>query len=516
MKKLLNLTLMAGLLAALMLAAPVGAAPPPQGGEDYTVQADDWLSKLADKFFGDINAWPAIMAATNQAAVADSSYVRIENADLIEIGQKLRIPTADEAQAFMNTFDFSKPELLYGKGAAGQVIVASWWTAGGEADGLFAMYDIYKAQNPDVQIVNAATAGGAGSNFKAVNTTRILGGDPPDTFQVHVGRELLDTWVIDPNGGRLSYMEPITFIFEQNGWMDKYPPGVLDLITWDGDIWQVPVNIHRANVLWYNKAVFEANGLTAPTNFDEFFAAADTLQAAGVTPLALGDSGIWASTHLMETVLLGTLGADGYGGLWTGATDWNSPEVTTALTNFTRMLDYVNSDHAALTWDQAAQLVADGDAAMTIMGDWTEGYYISKGLTPDVEFGWAPSPGTNGVFDALSDSFGLPVGAPNRDATIAWLAVAGSKEGQEAFNPLKGSICARIDCDPSLFDAYLQSAMQDWATNTIAPSLAHGAAASESWVTEINDIVSVFVTDRDVASAQAGFAQACVNAGVCQ
>jgi hypothetical protein len=33
--------------------------------QDYTVQADDWLSKIAEKFYGDILAFPAIAEATN-------------------------------------------------------------------------------------------------------------------------------------------------------------------------------------------------------------------------------------------------------------------------------------------------------------------------------------------------------------------------------------------------------------------------------------------------------------------
>ncbi len=150
--------------------------------------------------------------------------------------------------------------------------------------------------------------------------------------------------------------------------------------------------------MWYNPLILEENGVEVPATFDEFFEVADTLQAAGVTPLALGDNGIWASTHLMETVLLGVLGPDGYRGLWTGEMDWNSPEVTEALDTFARMLDYVNDDHAALSWDQAAQLVVDGDAAMTIMGDWADGYFFSLGLTPNVDYGYAPTPGTDGVF----------------------------------------------------------------------------------------------------------------------
>lgn len=66
--------------------------------------------------------------------------------------------------------------------------------------------------------------------------------------------------------------------------------------------------------------------------------------------------------------------------------------MTTALESFARMLDYVNADHAALSWDQAAQLVADGDAAMTIMGDWANGYFTSIDLKPNVDYGYAPSP----------------------------------------------------------------------------------------------------------------------------
>ena len=44
---------------------------------------------------------------------------------------------------------------------ANQLEFYSWWTAGGEADGLNAMYDLFKAMYPDIEIVNATVAGGA-------------------------------------------------------------------------------------------------------------------------------------------------------------------------------------------------------------------------------------------------------------------------------------------------------------------------------------------------------------------
>ena len=80
------------------------------------------------------------------------------------------------------------------------------------------------------------------------------------------------------------------------------------------------------------------------------------------------------------------------------------------------------------------------------MGDWTPGVLWSKDFT---DFGWEAAPGNEGVYQMLSDSFGLPKNVKNREAAIAWLKIVGSKEGQDAFNPPKGSIPARTDADLS-------------------------------------------------------------------
>ena len=65
MKKLFN---MAMLLAVLMLLLSVAPTPTlAQDGvvceNDVVVQADDWLSKIAEKFYGDVLAFPVIARA---------------------------------------------------------------------------------------------------------------------------------------------------------------------------------------------------------------------------------------------------------------------------------------------------------------------------------------------------------------------------------------------------------------------------------------------------------------------
>lgn len=392
-------------------------------------------------------------------------------------------------------------------GPEGSLEVFTWWTTGGEAAGLKELFNLYEERFPAVGIIHTAVAGGAGEAAKAVLVTRMLGGNPPDSFQVHMGGELIETWVVT------DFMEPLDELYRQEGWEEVFPQGVLDLLSYEGSYYSVPSNIHRSNVLWYNRPIFEQYGLEPPATFEEFFEIAELLEAEGIIPHALGDTGIWASTHLLETVLMGVLGPEAYRGLWTGATDWRSPEVTEALETFSRMLDYVNPDHSARSWDLANNLLIEGRAAMYIHGDWVNADYMAKDFE---DYGFAPAPGNVGLYGALSDTFGLPRDAQNPTATIEWLRLVGSKVGQEAFNPLKGSICARIDCDPEPFNPYLRWTMEQWEQDEIVPSLAHGAAAPEAWVTDIHDVVSVFVSDRDVARAQEGLARTCVDAGVCE
>jgi molybdate transport system substrate-binding protein len=93
------------LLSALGL-APVLAAPAVKEitcAEEYTIQADDWLSKIADKLLGDVLAFPAIVAATHQKQAADATFAQITNPDLIEPGWKLCIPGPEDAQALLAT-----------------------------------------------------------------------------------------------------------------------------------------------------------------------------------------------------------------------------------------------------------------------------------------------------------------------------------------------------------------------------------------------------------------------------
>jgi glucose/mannose transport system substrate-binding protein len=273
----------------------------------------------------------------------------------------------------------------------------------------------------------------------------MIGGNPPDSFQVHGGMELIDTYVVTGK------MEPLTAHLKEWGIYDKFPADIMEICSYKGEVYSIPVNVHRGDVLFINKEILDKVGISlVPANWPEFIEVLKKIKAAGYVPLSLGDKNKWTATHLFETILLSTMGPYNYNGLWNGRVNFSHQGVKDALNILLELMDYVNDDHAALTWQDATLMVFERKAAFNVMGDWAEGYLKTLGWTPGKEFNWMTVPGTKGAFMVVTDTFGLPKGAPHRENALKWLKIVASVEGQDAFNPIKGSIPARLDADKSL------------------------------------------------------------------
>jgi len=105
MKKVINLLSIMAVLALILVLNPVATLAQEEVTceSDVVVQADDWLSKISEKFLGDVLAFQAIADASNIMAGADSSYASIDDVNVIEPGWKLCIPSAEQAGALLTT-----------------------------------------------------------------------------------------------------------------------------------------------------------------------------------------------------------------------------------------------------------------------------------------------------------------------------------------------------------------------------------------------------------------------------
>jgi glucose/mannose transport system substrate-binding protein len=336
---------------------------------------------------------------------------------------------------------------------------------------------------------------------------RILSGDPPDSFQVHLGRELIDAFAIP------GFMEPLDSLYEAEGWNDVFPTDLVSIASWNGHPWSVPVNIHRANVLWWNPRLFQEAGIDAPPEtVDEFVTAAARLKDAGFAGIVFGESDPGFTGNVFENILAAFMSPDQFRGLWTGQTDWNGVEVENSLAFLKEVLEnFANEDYLEIDWWLATNRLPQNSAGMLIMGDWQGAAYTDEGFS---NFSWAPVMDTKGVFVLLSDSFGLPRNAPHREHAVNWLRAIGSIEAQENFNIVKGSIPARTDVDPDKFNAYQRSAIADFKVDELVPSAVHGAAANSAWAEEFVMILNTFANNIDVKQAQENLVRAAEEFGV--
>jgi glucose/mannose transport system substrate-binding protein len=385
-----------------------------------------------------------------------------------------------------------------GPAQTGSVEVLHWWKQGGEADAIGALFDLYRQRYRTVKIVDASVDGSKLARGAIQN--RISQGSPPDTFQANGGSDLM-YWVLyermNDDQSKMQALDPSSL-----DWIYQVPDPVLQSVSYKGTVYGVPLNIHRLNTLFYNKAVFarvgiDVNDLVGPVDFDAVFVAAEKVrqynqahpELPAIAPISLGfrategdmatDDTWTLSLVFFENILLARLKPTKYKELFyaPNAGDAFNADMTQALADFRKLVTYSNLDASAQPWSATMDMVLHEQAAMTIMGDWGKGYANAEKFFGDT-FGAIPTPGTAGTFAFTTDTFGIPIGARDPEAALDLLEVFGSQEGQDVFNPIKGSISARRDSKiySGNYDEMAQRTFEDFlsaevvgATSILAP-----------------------------------------------
>jgi glucose/mannose transport system substrate-binding protein len=382
------------------------------------------------------------------------------------------------------------------------LIFYHWWTSSSETAAVSALVEVFKKQYPEVAVrPTVANSHGGGSKMFGVISGAAATGRPPDAFQVHAGaplRPYLD-------GGLLN---PIDEVWTASGLEKVVPPIIQTMSKIEGRYYSLPVNVHRTNLIWYNKALLDKHRIdpSTLTTWDAFFDAAEKLEAAGVhTPVQLGEN--WTASVAFESIMV-SLGVAAYedwiNGKITAADD---PRLVEAFGTLKKYLSHANPDHATTAWDVAIKRVIAGEAAFCIMGDWANGEFRLAKLKYGKDYGAMPVPGTKGLYGVSIDSFAQTRGIANPANSNRWMSVAASREGQDAFNVAKGSISARADADVTKYDPYQRSAIADFkAARFIYPNLT--SSTHDAFKSRLDNVMTAFAADLDVKKAAATVAAA--------
>jgi glucose/mannose transport system substrate-binding protein len=371
--------------------------------------------------------------------------------------------------------------------------IYEWWTSPGESAALNSLVALFTKQYTDTAVLPTSVVGGAGYSFLSVIKPLVTSGNPPDSFQMHAGYEGVPYY--DAN-----LLNPIDDIWQSQNLEAVIPKVVQDMTKFGGHYYSVPVDIHRANLIWYNKAALDKNKIDplTLTTWDAFFAACDKLKAAGMQyPIQLGDT--WTAAQVLEQIFAGE-GIDFYQNWVNGkVTDPTDPKLLDAIQVYKKYITYVNPDNLGLSWNDAIDRVIKGDSAFNLMGDWANGEFTVAKLNYGVDYGVFAPPGTQDMYALVIDTFERPKNIQHPTNADRWLKLVSSKIGQDTFNPLKGSISARTDADVSKYNPYQQAAIADfWKAKYMYPSVVHGSGAPEDFKVQFENLIAGFFANQDV------------------
>lgn len=373
---------------------------------------------------------------------------------------------------------------------AGEVEVLHWWTSGGEAAAVSVLKEMVEQEGHTWK--DFAVAGGGGENTMTVLRARAVSGNPPSSAQIK-GLEIQE-WA------DLGFLSSLNDVAEAEGWMEILPAQVSQVMQYDDEFVAVPVNVHRVNWMWVNPNAFEQANIELPTNLTELWAAADSLQEAGILPFAHGGQA-WQDATVFESIALSLGGADFYTNAFVehDQETLQSETMEKVFEQLRHFRSYMDPGFAGREWNIATSMVIRGEAAMQFMGDWAKGEFSAANLTPGSEYLCLPFPGTEEMFTFNVDSLAMfqQRDADNVDAQKAMARLVLSPEFQETFNMNKGSIPVRLDQDMTPFDSCAQASMETFQHTSasgqgLVPSMAHGMSTTSAVQGAIYDVVTTF------------------------
>ncbi len=380
---------------------------------------------------------------------------------------------------------------------AGEVEVLHYWTSGGEAKSAAELKKIMSAKGHAWK--DFAVAGGGGDNAMTVLKSRVVAGNPPAAAQIK--GPAIQEWAQE---GVLANLDTVA---QAEKWDSLLPQVVANVMKYKGSYVAAPVNVHRVNWVWANPEVLKKAGVSGmPTNYDEFFAAADKIKKAGFIAVAHGGQN-WQDFTTFESVVLGVGGAKFYQDAMVKLDPkaLNSPTMKKSLETFRKIKGYTDAAAPGRDWNLATAMVMQGKAGFQFMGDWAKGEFVAAGKKPGKDFLCAAAPGTASSYTFNVDSFAMfklkDAGAQKAQGDLA--ASIMSTDFQEVFNLNKGSIPVRLNMSMAKFDDCAKLSSKDFVstakTGGLVPSVAHGMAISPATEGAIKDLVSQFWNDDKIS-----------------
>jgi raffinose/stachyose/melibiose transport system substrate-binding protein len=303
-----------------------------------------------------------------------------------------------------------------------------WFLSGPPQEGIRqGAVDRFNKANPDSQIKTTTFQNDA---YKTKIKTAIGAGEAP-TIIWGWGGGGLRTWV------EAGQVDDLTSWFDQNPKVkDKLIESSFGPATINGKIYAMPCETVEPIVLYYNKKVFDDNGLKPPESWDEIMALVPKFNAKNIAPFSLGGQSRWTNMMWLEFLFDRIGGPEVFQAVFDGEKNaWSNPAAIQALTKMQELIkaDGFIKGFSSITADSNADqaLLYTGKAAMMLHGSWSYGIQQAQGgdFVPSGALGYMNFPPVEGGKGDPSDT----VGNPGQYLAISSKASSAEKEVAKKF-----------------------------------------------------------------------------------
>ena len=261
---------------------------------------------------------------------------------------------------------------------------------------LFDAIEQYEKEHPNVKINQDATQG---EQYKVKIRTAVAADELPDIFMAW-GYTFAEPFV---ESGKVLNLEP----YLGDGTKEKIKPGVLNVLSYDDQVYGLPVDF-TGMLMFYNKELFEQNGLEIPETYQELVTVMDAFQSKGIEPMIIGGKAMWPLTALYEAMAIRTAGVDSNRKVVAGEESMNQEGYRKAAEYFQNLTNRggFTADSMNLIPPDANTKFAAGGIPMTFNGTWSVGVFDKEDSAVKGKLVAAPFPVIEGEMNKEGEYLG--------------------------------------------------------------------------------------------------------------
>jgi multiple sugar transport system substrate-binding protein/raffinose/stachyose/melibiose transport system substrate-binding protein len=300
----------------------------------------------------------------------------------------------------------------------------------------------WNAAHPDQPVEVTVTAH---EDFKQAIRAYLAADPPPDVLDWFAGnraRFFIEREVI----------LDISDMWQANGFDQSYAPGFRALATFEGRQYFLPTSYYWW-AIYYRPSLFAQAGIARPPEtWAELLAACDQLNAAGITPITIGTRFPWPAAGWFDYINMRLNGPTFHTALTDLEVPYTDPRVRRVFDYWRELFDHdcFVDDPAAYDWQEAVAPLAQGQAAMYLMGAFLADAFPAE-AEADLDFFRFPIIDAAMPIgeDAPTNGYFMAAGALNPAGGQALLAHLGSRAVQQRALDTLGRLPTRIDVDLS-------------------------------------------------------------------